>query len=176
VEALYKQTDGGLLYWQGWHHRNLVSAIAGRVGERAKAACHYAPDEPSAAAEVEAATAAKRAEGYAAIAIVEYHQVVVQWRRDTWASVADLAWRDEVEAVFDEALESTGLGFCDGGTFGGHKVQVFCLVVDVELGAREMVAALREVERLDGAVMAIRVGEDYRVVSPPGYRGPFSIL
>jgi hypothetical protein len=153
-----------------------VSAIAGRVGERATVNNYRVSDEPAALREVEAATAIKRAEGYVEVPTAEYHQVVAQWVREVWASVNDLTWRDEVEAVFDEALESTGLGFCDGGTFGGYKVQVFCLVVDPDLGAHEMIAALRELERLDGAVLAIREGDEYRVVFPPDRASGFSIL
>lgn len=173
---LYIRMGDRLVYWQGWYHLNLVSAIAGQVGKRATLTTHYAKDEPTASADVQAAVAARRAEGYAEIPSSEYHQVVVQWRRDAWASVGDVRWRDEIEAVFDEALESTGLGFCDGGTFGGYKVQVFCLVVDAELGAREMIAALQELERLDSAVLAVRYGATYRVVYPPDYQSSFSIL
>jgi len=36
VLPLYKKTEGGLIYWQGWHHLTLVSAIAGRIGEWAE--------------------------------------------------------------------------------------------------------------------------------------------
>jgi hypothetical protein len=173
---LYKRTENGLLYWNGWHVMTLVAVAGGTVGERVRPSCHDARDELAAAAEVEAATAAKRSDGYAEIPMTEYQQVVVQWRRDTWASVRDLGWRQEVEAVFDEALDSTGLGFCDGGTFGGHKVQVFCAVVDTQLAVREMVDALRELERLEGAILAVPEGATYRVVFPPDHQGGFSIL
>jgi hypothetical protein len=176
VETLYKQAEGILLYWQAWHYMKLVSTVSGRVGAGPKLVTHHAADESTAAAEVEAAASAKRLEGYAEIPMLDYHQVVIQWRRDTWASVPDLKWRDEVEAVMDEALGAKGLGVCDGGTFGGHKVQVFCMVVDPDLGVRKIIAGLQEVERLEGAVVATREGEKYRVVFPEGYQGGFSIL
>jgi predicted DNA-binding WGR domain protein len=175
-EMLYKQTDTGLHYWQAWNYLSRVTTVTGRVGECAKVANQVFSDEAAALEQIEAATATKRAEGFAEISPMDHHQVVVQWRKEKWASMNDAKWRDEVESAFDEGLEGKGLGYCDGHTFGGFKVQIFCLVLDAEQGAREMIGALEELERLDGAVVAIREGESYRVVFPPDHQGGFSIL
>jgi hypothetical protein len=89
---------------------------------------------------------------------------------------AGLGWRDEVETILDDALGDVGLGFCDGGTFGGFKVQVFCPVVEWEPAVPVVLTVLRELERLEGAVVAVREGEGYRVVFPPEHPDHFSIL
>ncbi|MCC2668505.1 MAG: hypothetical protein K0Q72_976 [Armatimonadetes bacterium] len=175
MQTLYRWVEGRLYFWEQRQFQGMISIAAGPVGGPAELARTHVPD-PLAAAQMEANRAARFAEGFAEIPPEEYHQIVVQWRREGWAARQDLAWREEVETILDDALGDAGLGFCDGGTFGGFKVQVFCPVVLWEPAVPVVLTVLRELERLEGAVVAVRDGADYRVVFPPGHAAAFSIL
>jgi hypothetical protein len=175
---LYKRSRGVTRYWEAWVHDVGVWVVVheGRLGERGKAKL-VKPREGKTPEQAIAEAAEKpRAKGYAEIPIDEQFQVVVQYRLKTWGSVEDLDKSHEIERRFNECLGWTGNGFCDGNDIGSGCLNIFSLVVDPQLAVRTMIAELRKLRLLRGAVIAARYGEEYRTLHPADSKEEFSLI
>ncbi|MBV9850881.1 MAG: hypothetical protein JO250_14510 [Armatimonadetes bacterium] len=116
------------------------------------------------------------------------HSLVVQFRTEGWGSVDDLDRRHRLEDVLDARLRADGNGECDGGDIGSGTVNIYLEGVIESIRAVEgVVAVLREVQALDGAVIAQaryleteepeeKDLEGYTVLWPPGYKAEFDIM
>jgi hypothetical protein len=173
---LYKRSRGGIRYWEAWTDGGHLVVHEGKLGERGKAKVVIPKAAQSPAQCLREAAAKPRAEGYAAIPLGQQHQIVVQYRLETWGSPVDLDKGHRIEALFNECLGWTGNGMCDGNDIGGGTLNIFSIVVDAELGAATLVAELRKKRLLKGAVVAVREGDEYRVVHPARFKGEFSVL
>lgn len=172
---LYKRGRGVLRYWEAWTRGAWVVVHEGKLGEQGKVK-HLEPQQGKTPDQVIAEVAEKpRAKGYAEIPREEQYQVIVQYRLKTWGSVEDLGKAHKIEDLFNECLGWTGNGFCDGNDIGSGCLNIFSIVIDPQLGARTMIAELRKHKLLGGAVVAARYGEEYRIVYPPDFKGPFSL-
>jgi hypothetical protein len=176
VKTLYKRGRGGIRYWEAWA-RGLWGVVhEGKLGERGKVK-HLEPQKGKTPDQIIAEAAEKpRAKGYAEIPGEEKYQVVVQYRLKTWGSVEDLDRAYEIEHLFNECLGWTGNGFCDGNDIGSGCLNIFSIVIDPQLAAETMIAELQKQELLDGAIVAARYDEEYRVLYPPEFKGEFSLL
>jgi hypothetical protein len=173
---LYKRGRDGVRYWEAWARGAWVVVHEGKLGERGKVK-HLEPQQGKTPEQVIALAAEKpRGKGYAEVPTEEQYQVVVQYRLETWGSVEDLDKAQEIEHLFNECLGWTGNGFCDGNDIGSGCLNIFSVVVDPQLAAQAMIAELHKHELLDGAVVAARFGEEYRVFHPPDFEGEFSLL
>jgi hypothetical protein len=175
---LYKRGRRGIRYWEAWT-RGLWGVVhEGNVGERGKSndlvPWPGRPVEQQIAEEVTKA----RGKGYTEIPGEEQHQVVVQYRLQTWGSVEDLDKAHEIEHLFNQCLGWTGNGFCDGNDIGSGCLNIFSIVADAALAAQTMVAELQQHDLLGGAVIAARYGveEEYRVLYPSDFKGEFSLI
>jgi hypothetical protein len=117
-----------------------------------------------------------RAKEYAEIRGDEQYQVVVQYRLKTWRAPADLAKSRKIEVLFNQCLGWTENGHCDGNDIGGGPLNIFCVVVDPEQAVTTLVAELRKTRLRKGAVVAVREGEQRRVVYPARFKGTFSLF
>lgn len=172
---LYKRGRTGVRYWEAWKARGMVVVHEGRLGERGKTR-FLLPDARQAPERlIEEAATKPRAKGFAEVPMEEHHQVVVQYRLKTWGSPEDLNKGHRIEDLFNECLGWTGNGRCDGNDIGSGTMNIFSDVVDPQLAAETIVAALRQRRLLKGAVVAVREGEDYRVVYPTRFKGRFSL-
>jgi hypothetical protein len=172
---LYKRGRTGVRYWEAWNNSGKVVVHEGKVGERGKTrflilAKRQTPDHL-----IEQAALKARAKGFAEIPMGEHYQVVVQYQLKTWGSPTDLNKGHKIEDLFNECLGWTGNGHCDGNDIGSGSMNIFSLVVDPELGAALLVEQLRRNRLLKGAVVAVRQGENYRVVYPVRFQGAFSL-
>jgi hypothetical protein len=173
---LYKRGRKYVHYWEAWEHSHWIVVHEGKLGERGKV--RYLPRGKRKSAERRIAEAAKepRAKGYAEIPRDEQHTVIVQYRLKGWGSPEDLQKGHRIEGLFNECLGWTGNGRCDGNDFGSGTMNIFSIVVDPDLGATTMVDELRKHRFLKGAVVAVREGEEYRVVYPARFKGKFSLF
>ncbi len=173
---LYKRGRTGVRYWEAWPHGTWVVVHEGKLGERGKVK-HLQPQRGKTPRQIIAEAAVRaRAKGYAEISMERHYQVVVQYRLDTWGTVQDLERGHKIEDLFNECLGWTGNGHCDGNDIGNGCMNIFSIVVDPELAAKALLAELRKHGFLEGAVVAIRYGEEYKVVYPTGFTGEFSLL
>jgi predicted DNA-binding WGR domain protein len=174
--TLYKRTSRGTLFWQVWRDSGQLAINEGKVGSRGKARLVRPPRGTALKQFQNSLEKEKRAEGYAEVSDNAHHWIVVQYKLKTWGSPKDLDKAEKLEFLFNECLGWTGNGHCDGNDIGSGEMNVFCVVLDPKLGAKTIVAELKSRPRLlAGAVVAVREGEDYRVVHPPRYRGEFSV-
>ena len=102
--------------------------------------------------------------------------LIIQYKVDGNGTTDDFDKRVEVEELMEECLDGSGLGNCDGGDLGSGTMNVFCFVTDPNKAQRVIVDNLRSHSLLDDAVIAQRVGEDYKVIWPPDFQGKFSVL
>jgi hypothetical protein len=173
---LYKRGRGSIRYWEAWVRGAWFVVHEGRLGDRGKVK-HLEPQQGKTPEQVIAEAAEKpRAKGYAEIPTEEQHQVVVQYRLETCGSAEDLDKAHEIEHLFNECLGWTGNGLCDGNDIGSGSLNIFSVVVDPDVAAQTMIAELKKHELLEGVVVAVRYGADYRVVHPPDSKGVFSLL
>jgi hypothetical protein len=173
---LYKRSRGVVRYWEAWAHGVWVIVHHGKLGERGRVK-HLEPQPGKAPEQVIAEVAEKpRARGYAEIPMEDHYQIVVQYRLKTWGSTRDLDKAQKIEDLFNECLGWTGNGRCDGNDIGSGTMNIFSMVVAPDLGAATLVEELRKNRLLKGAVVAIREGENYRVVYPARFKGEFSLL
>lgn len=173
---LYKRGRTGVRYWEAWKALGMVVVHEGTLGDRGKTKSVIPQDGQTPEQCLQKAAEKPRAKGYAEIPFDEQHQVVVQYRLKTWGSPADLAKSHKIEGLFNECLGWTGNGRCDGNDIGSGTLNIFSIVVDPDLGAATLVEELRKNRLLRGAVVAVRNGEDYRVVYPARFKGEFSLL
>jgi hypothetical protein len=173
---LYKRSRGVTRYWEAWDHGVWVVVHEGRLGERGKSKLVKPRKDKTPEQAIAEAAEKPRAKGYAEIPNDEQFQVVVRYRLKTSGSVEDLDKSHEIEHRFNECLGWTGNGFCDGNDIGNGCLNIFSLVVDPQLAVRTMVAELRKLRLLRGAVIAARYGEEYRIIHPPDFKGEFSLL
>jgi hypothetical protein len=101
---------------------------------------------------------------------------IIQYKVDENGTTDDFDKRVEVEDLMEGCLDRTNLGNCDGGDLGSGTMNVFCFVVDPDKAQKVIVDNLRAHSLLDGAVIAQRIGEDYKVIWPPDFQGEFSVL
>jgi hypothetical protein len=98
----------------------------------------------------------------------------VQYRTEGWGSPQDLEKRHKVESLLGESLESTNNGYCDGGDIGSGTINVFLSVLDPNRAAETVTEALREVQLLEGATIALETEEGFEVLWPQDFGGEFS--
>jgi predicted DNA-binding WGR domain protein len=173
---LYDQSKPTLNYWEAWEDGYDVVIHWGEIGSEGTTRRETIPRSQTAENVITAAAEEPRRNGFAEIPIEQHAEIVVHRRLDAWGSTADLELRHDIEDLLNEQLGWLGLGHCDGGDIGSGSINIYSYVVDPGIGARAVVAALKESELLEGSIVAVREGEDYRVVHPGSYTGSFEPL
>jgi hypothetical protein len=173
---LYKSTSKGMVYWQAWKDGAYLAVQEGKLGVWGKARL-VRPPRGTTPKQLQASLAKeKKAAGYAPISDADHHWVIVQYKLTTWGSAKDLDKAEKLDELFNACLAWTGNGYCDGNDIGSGEMNLFCVVVDPKLAAKTIVAELKKKPRLlAGAVVAIREGEEHRVVHPPRFKGKFAV-
>jgi hypothetical protein len=173
---LYKATAKGTHYWEAWSDRGQLAVHEGKLGTKGKSRLVRPPRGTTLKQLLASLAKEQRAAGYAEIPTDDHHWIVVQYQLKSWGSAKDLDKAEKVEALLNECLGWTGNGHCDGHDIGSGEMNVFAVVVDPKLGAKTIVAELKKRPRLlAGVVVAIREGEEYRVVHPPRFNGEFAV-
>jgi hypothetical protein len=141
---LYRRDEiGGLRYHEAWTDDDSIVEHWGVVGDTGESAHRLRLPGESEEAGVERMLAPARAAGFAEIG--DMTLIEVQYDLDGWGSSEDLELRHTLENHLDEVLGWAGLGHVDGGSIGSGKMEVACVVVDVEIAKRVIAGALEEV-------------------------------
>ena len=175
---LYKHINKQTLYWEAWDagNRSVVIhwGVLGDVGHNKNV---NIPKGESADTVIDRESKEPRSDGYKEIHIEDHTQIIVQFKtQGVWGDSDDLNKRHRVEDILNECLGWTGNGDCDGGDIGSGTINVFLFVVDPYLAKDSIVAALKQNNLIDGAIIAIDHKDDYEVVWPEDFEGVFSIL
>jgi hypothetical protein len=175
---LYRRKEKHTFYWEAWDAgARTITMHWGTLGETGRTKNVRIPKGANADDAIRRESQGPRSDGYTEIAIDNHLQIVVQFKtKDAWGDARDLDKRHRVEDVLNECLGWTGNGHCDGGDIGSGEMNAFSYVVDPYLAKNAIVAALKENGLIDGAIIAIRNEDDYRVLWPEDFVGDFSIL
>jgi len=103
-------------------------------------------------------------------------KIVVQYRIQKQASVVDHDMRVKVENILGEALETAGIGDCDGGDIGSGTMNIVCFVKPNAKGSKLIIELLRRNDLLSGAVIAETVNGQESVIWPPDFSGEFELI
>jgi hypothetical protein len=89
--------------------------------------------------------------GYATIPREHHFTLLIEYAIRDFGTTDDLRKRHALEERMNETLGWTGLGHCDGGSFGPDTMAVCCLVVDFDLARRIVVSDLEGTQFADYA-------------------------
>lgn len=172
---LYRVTNTGTEYWEAWYTGTEITihwGVLGDIGQH-----HEIPIQPGVhpSETVKHEAKAFRAAGFKAIKKTDLRCVAIQYQVQGNGNSEDFDKRVEIENLMNECLGWTGLGHCDGGDMGTGTMNVFCFVVDSAIAQRVIAEELKSNDLLDGAIIAERHGDDYKVLWPLNFKGEFSI-
>jgi hypothetical protein len=171
---LYRRRQDGHDYWEAWDADGKVTIHWGQLGETGETRTIPTTFFRSAKKIIETESKLPRTEGYREIEIDDHYQVVVQYQLGSnWGTDDDLKTRHEIESIFNECFGWTGNGMCDGGDIGSGMMNIFSYVVDPTIALRTMRNELSSRGLLDSAIIAVREGDEYRVVWPENFSGDF---
>ena len=173
---LYRTTESGTEYWEAWNSAMEITIHWGKLGDQGQN--RKLPIEPGVPPSDTIKREAKpfRAAGFKPIKQSDLLCVVIQYKVDGHGTTDDLDKRVRIEDLMNECLGWTGLGHCDGGDLGSGEMNVFCFVVDSGIAQRVIVDELKSQALIEGAVIAERFEDDYKVLWPHEFQGKFSIL
>jgi hypothetical protein len=170
--TLYKRESGLFLYLQAWACEGRVAIHSGEVGIRGQTVWIDPDLGKTTDSVIETAIQSARANGFAPVPYGEMFQVILTCPTGPdWTSDEVFGVGRYLEEMCNERLGWTGLGYCDGPSYGPRSVGVYSLVVDLELGIREMIAELR-LHGCEGKdeelVLSVPDGDRFRVVYTTG--------
>ncbi|WP_028612869.1 hypothetical protein [Paenibacillus harenae] len=152
-------------YWEIWYNEddkeiNIHFGQLGAIGEHITEAKRIGIKKL-----MEKRAEEKMLEGYEYLDEDELHEIMIQYKTGE-DSGDDLEIRYHVESLMDECLGWTGNGHCDGGDYGSGTMNVFCLVVDVDIAVKTIISELEQNKLLADSVIAYANGDDYISVYP----------
>jgi hypothetical protein len=142
VEKLYKRVHDVLHYHEAWADRDSVTEHWGVVGERGSTRELAQSKGTSAEAAIAELLQPVREAGYSPIDMGDHRRLIVEYAVDGFGTPADLDKRHALEGLLNEITGWTGLGYCGGGSIGSGTMEACCFVVDFEIAARVIAAAL----------------------------------
>jgi hypothetical protein len=142
MEKLYKRVDGTLHYHEAWASGRAITEHWGIVGERGSTRKIAQRKGTSAEAAVAEVLRPAGEAGYAPIDTQDQRRLIVEYAVDGFGTPADLDKRHALEDLLNEITGWTGLEHCDGGSIGSGTMDACCFVVDFEIAAHVIAAAL----------------------------------
>lgn len=173
---MYKPDGVRRLYWQAWDRDGQAVFYTGELGQRGATEQVAPAAGQSVESVIEAGAVAARRQGFEPVHPGAMRQIVLSCPTGPdWTADDILGVTRYLEELCNDCLGRTGLGHCDGPYYGvgTGSVGVFSLVVDLELGIREVIAELRR-HGCDGKdeelVLSVPDGAGFRVVYSTGPR------
>jgi hypothetical protein len=173
---LYRMTNGVMEYWEAWATANEITIHWGQLGKEGES--RELPIIPGINPYDTIKREAKpiRTAGFKPLKRTALRSIVIQYKIGGHGSTDDLDKRVRIEELMNAELGWTGLGHCDGGDIGSGEMNIFCYVADATIAESVIVRTLEAHGLLAGAVIAERRGDDFRVLWPHDYKGPFSVV
>ncbi len=175
---LYKKNIDEILYWEAWEETGKVVTHWGRLGEIGETTEIKLAASENGERLIQRECKPKLSDGFDQMEA--RGELVVQYKLDGWGSPGDLETRHLIEGLLQECLGWTGNGHCEGGDIGNSTINIYSMVIDVEVAAKTVIDALSESMFLEGAVVASKRdceddNECYKVHYPQSFKGAFSI-
>ena len=168
---LYKIDNNKLLYWEAWNNKNNYTihwGIVGTKGETKEIIKTFFNSPKNNVIEEEKDF---RNKGYAEI--TDLKTIIIQYKIDEFGTNDDLNKRYEIEEFMNNELGWYGLGYCDGGDIGSGTMNIFCLVVDIEIAVKTIKELLINNKMIEGAFI-IEESDELIVHYPENYKGKIS--
>jgi len=147
---LYKRADEGLYYWETWDKDSKTAIVHwGKVGERGAQRGVASGIFSNFRKTIQKEINERLTDGYQSIDIDKHHTLLIEYKIDDMGTPADLEKRSRLEQRMDETLGWTGLGHCDGGSYGHGSMEVCCFVVDFDIASQIIQADLKGTEFAD---------------------------
>lgn len=175
MQKLYKPQGDGLHYFEGWKRGDVAVIHQGRVGDRGTTQELRPTNGESVDSILGRELASAEHTGFTTLSDGAFSSLVVQYDVSEWETDEALEFRHLVEEVLSDALGWVGVGHCDGGDIGQGKINVWCKVVNSELGKQAVLDGLRSRELLEDVVVAVQAGSGYSPVYPPDFAGRFRL-
>lgn len=169
---LYKPDSERRLYWQAWDCDGRVAFHTGEVGRRGTTewvtpSANQTPEET-----IRARAEAAGREGFAPVGLEAMEQIILSCPTESdWTPDEILGVARYLEELCNECLGWTGLGHCDGRSYGPRSVGVCSLVVDQALGIQAIIAELQRhgcEGKDEELVLSVPEGAGFRVVYTTG--------
>jgi hypothetical protein len=169
---LYKRDGDRLLYWEAWDCEGRATFHSGEIGHRGSTERIEPAADQSVESVIQTEATETRQRGYEPFDREGMKQVILSCPTGPdWTSHDEMCVARYLADMCDESLGWTGLGHCDGPFFIRGAVGVYSLVVDQELGIREIIAELRRngcEGKDEEMVLSVPDGEGFRVVYTTG--------
>lgn len=151
---LYKTENGRILYWEAWDEDGSLVIHSGEIGDTGESEkIRIGPGVDCEELLAERASEAIN-DGYQEMDPV--YEVVVQQRVEGFGTPSQLEFRDELVDLMNECLGWAGIGHCDGWDIGSGAMNIYCFVVERQIGAKVVLAALKEKGFLSKVTVASR--------------------
>lgn len=158
----YRRDEAGVLHYREvWSEKGGAWTHAGKVGTKGTSRFHSTrsrtwPDRPTTSEFIRAFTEEAAADGYRTVPDEQHGWVVLQCRTHSpdLSHPEDLRLFDEGQEALDQYLGWRGVGHLDGNDVGGSPpaeyglegtvLNLFCRVVDIDLGVKVVRGFARE--------------------------------
>jgi len=173
---LYRSKDGVKEYWEAWATPGEITIHWGKLGEEGESSelpvdAGVNPNET-----IEREAKPIRAAGFKPLKRTQQRSIVIQYKINGHGTTDELDKCVQIEELMNEWLGWTGLGHCDGGDIGSGTMNIFCYVADARIAESVIVRELKSHRFFNGAVIAERIGDDYKVLWPHSVTGTFSLI
>lgn len=147
---LYKTENDSIHYWEAWiNEKNNVTTHWGKIGDKGVTKIITRNWLNSAVKNAKKEEKIYRNKGYSESS--DLKKIIIQYDIDGFGNEKDISKRHRVEAIMNEELGWTGLGKCDGGDIGSGTMNIFCMVVDIELAYEVIRKSLAKAKKIKGA-------------------------
>jgi hypothetical protein len=134
MRKLYRQIDGVLHYHEAWAVDGGIVEHWGNVGQRGQLREHAIEIGISEEEQVNQILKPAVDIGYLPIDTDDHAVLCVKYAIDGFGSPADIRRLRKVEERLDNVLGWVGVGHCDGTSWGSGTMELFCIVVDPQIG------------------------------------------
>jgi hypothetical protein len=169
---LYKQDGDRRLYWEAWDSEGQVIFHTGELGQRGSTEQVAPAADESVEAVIEAGVEAARQRGFEPVPAENMWEIILACpTKADWSSEEKEGVGHFLEDLCNQCLGWTGLGHCVGPALRRGYVDVLSLVVDLDLGIREIIAELRRhgcEGKDEELVLSVPEGNGFRVVYTTG--------
>lgn len=133
---LYKYNNKDILYWEIWQDIGCIILHWGKVGDRGQSNKIKIARGFDVNSFIQIEIKKKLDEGFKSIPLEDHHRLIIEYYIYGIDNKLDLNKRQKLENRLNETLGWKGLGHCDGGSMGSGTMEVFCFVIDFDIGRK----------------------------------------
>jgi hypothetical protein len=153
----YNEKNSCYFYDEAWIDDDEVVEHVGQVGTKGRTISHEISPTLSDEQNVLNVLQPALNGGYTEISREEQSVIAIEYLLEQVTNEA-LSKRHSLENRLNETLGWLGIGHCDGGSIGSGTMEVFCLLVDFDIGRQAIIEDLANTE-FDDYERMFRFGE-----------------